>query len=555
MNRSSNRVLTIMRGFKDSHGALWKTYRILVAVPAMMRIRRAFKRIKYEKREGAGKAVIYSVRTIPDGNLNYFDAIFAHGLQKLGCDVKMLVCDGVLDSCDADTVAQDQRMTCFACNRFRKVVEGITGLDYLSFRQYIAPSDIEEMKKTIAMLDFETCNSFEYLGVNVGKHARSAAVRYFLTGWLDADNPRHLEILREKLLYALIVTRVANNLYSREKPSRIIMLHGIYATWGPFADFFINKGVDVIIYAQTVGRFGCFMFGRNRREYELIAPKTWAELRQTPLTDEEEKQIDDYFSARFKGTLGERIIYEKNIDPTSDKHSSLSSLSDEKYLRRYVLYPNLAWDACVEGRGSAAFNDLFAWLRAIIDYFKAHTDYQLIIKLHPAELVWEKGTRSVAEYISHEYSNLPENIFVLPPDTPLTAYELITPGAICLTFMGTIGLELAVQGVPVLAGGNAHYIDAGVVCKIETAAEYMNLLDNPAELFEFAKNNQKLAKKYAHFYYFRLMIKIPFYRDDAPFCFNWAEMNKINKILDDNGAVMRICRRIIGKDDIVFPLV
>ena len=551
----SENYLTRIRNFKNRHNIIWKTYAILAAVPAVIRAKRAFSKVKYTRGKTNCKVVVFSVRTIPEANLTYFDAIFAHGFRKLGCDVKMLICGGLLDSCDADTVIEDQRKVCFVCNRFRPLVKYSTGLDYIPFRQYISPSDIEDIVGLVGKLDFEACGNYEYLGVPVGQHARAAAIRYFLSGWLDPDNPQHRAMLRKKLVYCMTMTKIASNLYSREKPDRVFMLHGIYATWGPFADYFISQGVDVIIYAQTASRLGCFLFSRNSREYELVAKKAWTDFSKSPLSDEEEAQIDAYLSSRFQGTLGERLVYEKNIDPKSDKKAALTALSDKGYSKRYVLFPNLAWDACVEGRGSPVFVDIFSWLEGTIDYFTKHPDYQLIIKLHPAELVWEKGTTSVGEYIRSKFPELPRNISVLKPDTPLSAYDLITSDTICLTFNGTIGLEMATQGVPVLAPGNAHYIDAGITRKVGVAREYFRLLDNPAELIEFARKNQKLAKKYAYFYFLRVMIPIPFYRTDIWGPIDRAALGKINEILDDNRTVMQICQRIIGKEDIVLPFV
>jgi len=550
----SENYLTRIRNFKNRHNIIWKTYAILATVPAIIRAKRAFSKVKYKGGETKCKVVVFSVRTIPEASLTHFDAVFAHGFRKLGCDVKMLICGGLLDSCDADTVIEDQRKVCFVCNRFRPLVKYSTGLDYILFRQYISPSDIKDIEGLVGKLDFEACSNYEYLGVPVGQHARAAAIRFFLAGLLNSTDPQHLTVLRKKLINAMITAKIASNLYSEEKPDRIIMLHGVYATWGPFADFFSSKEVDVIIYAQMVTPFGSFMFSRHEREYELVAKNTWAAFKQVPLTNEEEVEIDAYLSARFKGVLGPRLIFDAHFKPTSDKESALAALSGKNYFRCYVLYTNLAWDACLEGQGSSAFKDIFAWLDTTIGYFRKHADYQLIIKPHPAELVWEKCTLAIADYVANKYPDLPENIYVLKPDTPLTAYDLVFPGTVCLVFNGTTGLELATQGIPILAGGNAHYVDAGVVRKIETVEEYLGLLDNPVELFEIARKNQKLAKKYAYFYFLRLGIRIPFYRGDVWGDIDWAAMKKINEILDNDGTVMHICKRIIGKEDIVLPL-
>ena len=332
------------------------------------------------------------------------------------------------------------------------------------------------------------------------------------------------------------------------------MLHGVYSTWGPFADFFnVKEGVDVIIYAQTLDRFGSFLLSRHARQYELIASSTWEEFKQTPLTEEEEQAVDATLAARAKSVLGPRVVYKDYIKPGEDKEPVMAELTAKEYARRYIMYPNLAWDACLEGGGSDAFRDIFEWLDVTIGYFIEHPEYQLVIKTHPAELVWEKCTVGVAEYISKKYPDLPDNIYILMPDTPLTAYDLVFPDIICLVFNGTTGLELATQGIPVLAGGKAHYIYAGVVINIKTKGEYLSHIENPERLREFGRQNQKLAKKYAYFYFHKLMIRMPFYQGTTWGDIDWDALRRMDEILDDNGTIMNICRRLADREDVVLP--
>jgi hypothetical protein len=466
----------------------------------------------------------------------------------------MLYCDGVLDSCDADTVFRNQRPQCFLCKKLGSCLKNSLNLDYISYHKYISDSDIEEIKKKVASLEVEELLNYEYLGVRVGVRAQASAIRYFLFGKLDLNNPTQMAMLRKKLVYAMITTKVAQGVYLKERPTKIFMLHGEYSTWGPFFNYFRTKGIDVIIYGNTPVRFGNFVFGQNCREFDLIAKKTWEKFKKSSLSEEEESQIDTYLSNRFKGSVGDHLMYKKNFRVISKKQLLLKSLFNKRYSRRYVLYSHLGWDACLEERGSAFFKDFFDWLDLIINYFQKKQDCQLIIKPHPAELVWEKGTKSITNYISNRYPNLLENIIVLSPDTPLRAYELVTPDTICLTFNGTIGLELATRATPVLIAGTSHYSDAGVVYKVNDLQEYLELLANPRKLISFAKNNVRLAKKYAYFYFFKLLIRIPFYRDDRWSVIDWKSMANIEKLLADDSNVIKVCQKIINGEDVVNPL-
>lgn len=543
-----------LKNFIHKHENLEKLALTIWSTLWIIRAKIIFGKIKQDKPRSNFKVIILAVRAIPTTNLVYFDAIFGHAFKKVGSDVKMLYCDGVLDSCDADTIFRNQKPQCFVCRNLGCFVKNSLNLDTISYRQYVLDTDIQEIKKKVASLDTADLLNYKYLGVNVGVHARASTVRFFLSGQLNLNNPKEIAILKRKLVYAMITVKVANGVYLKEKPKVIFMLHGIYSTWGPFVDYFRAKNIDVIIYANIPFRFGHFLFSRNSREYELVAKKTWDEFSKIPLSDDEESQVDHYLSNRFKGDAGDHWLYKKNFQAISEKQLLFKSLVNKKYSRRYVLYPNLAWDACVEGRGSAIFKDIFDWIDVLINYFKKKQDYQLIIKPHPAELVWERGTKGITDYISNQYPNLPKNIIVLNPDTPLRAYELVTPHTICLTFNGTIGLELATQKTPVLVAGSCHYKDAGVVYNIKTFEEYLNLLDNPEKLISFAKANVKLAKKYAYFYFFKSLIRIPFYRDDRWSAMDWGIVQNTEKLLDDTGPIVQVCRKIINGEDIVNPL-
>lgn len=531
----------------------WGLFWIARAKLIFRKIKQSPKRVK--DRGGTNKVIIFSVRALPTTELVYFDAIFGHAFSKLGWQVKMLYCDGLLDSCDADTTYRSQRPQCFACKNLGSFVRNSLNLDCILFRQYITDSDIKRIKEKVARLKREQLIDYKYLGVDVGLHAQSSAVKYFLSGKLDLNSPNHLAILRKKLIYSMIMTKIASRVYLNEEPKIIFMLHGIYCIWGPFADYFRTKNIDVIVYSNTGGfRFGDFAFIRNVREFELIAKKSWDEFKKTPLTRTEESLIDSCLAERAKGLIGDQLLYRENFNIRLKKQELLKLLSAKKYSKRYVLYPNLAWDACVEGRGSNIFKDIFSLIDTTINYFIKKPNYQLIIKPHPAELVWERGTESIANYISNKYPKLPKNIAVLKPDTPLSAYDLIKSGTIGITFNGTIALEMATRGMPVLVTGDSHYKDAGVVYEIKTLKEYLNLFDNPKKLISFAKNNIELAKKYAYFYFLKLPIKIPFYSEDKWSTINWKCLSNPEEVLTDNSNIIKICRKIIENKDVVNPL-
>lgn len=503
------------------------------------------------------KILILAIRTIPSTNLVYFDAIFGHGFRKLGCDVRMLYCDGFLDSCDADTVFRNQKAQCSVCKKFGPSVKNALAINHLgciSYCDYISDSDVSEIKKLAAGLGKEQLSNYEYLGVNVGMHARIATIRYFLYGEVDLDNPKEESVFREKLAYAMISAKIASVIFEKENPDIIFMLHGIYSSWGPFLSYFRQKGKEAYVYDNRLSKLGYFTFHHNCEPYKAFDMESWRDFSRLPLKKEEETQLDAYLGERFSGKVGEYLVYKGDFNNESAKNYILKSLLKNNYARRYVLYPNVGWDGSIKGDTSEVFENMFDWIDKTIDFFKKNKDKQLIIKSHPAEIVSDGCNITVEEHIIKKHGLLPDNIAILKPDVPLKAYDIIGPETICLTYDGTIGLELALLGFPVLAVAETHYRDTGVVKRIKSLDEYFKLLEDPAELIAFGKSHIELARKYAYFYFFKLMVRIPFYKDDKWSTLDWKKIKDADALLSEEGSVIKICKKIINKQDVLWPL-
>lgn len=534
---------------------LEKTVFYLWGLFCLARAKIVFKKIgKSFAKTGKPKILILSLRMIPTTNLLYFDSLFAHAFSKLGCEVKMLYCGGVLDSCDADTVLRDQKTPCFLCQKFKKTIKNSFGLDWVSYSQFISEPEIKEIKEIAENISTEKILDYQYLGVKVGKHARESTIRYFLLGKLDLNNKEELSMLRKKLFYAMINAKVADKIQEKIKPDVVLTMHGFYSTWGPFLSYFSQKGVNVFTQENMLPRLGYFSFARNNRSNKPFSEKEWEDFIKNPLKKEEEKTIDEYLQKRFKGISGDQEMFTKNFSSQAEKKSILDYLFSNDYQKRYAMFPNLAWDAGIEGHISEIFEDAFAWIDAVVKFFKTKKNYQLIIKPHPGELIWEGCSRSVKEYILAKHGPLPENIVLLNANVPLRAYDLIRKDTIALTYNGTIGMELAAMGAPVLLSAYTRYREAGAVLEVKTLEEYMNLLENPEKLFLFAKNHIELAKKYAYFYFFKLFVRVPFYKDSEWSALDWNFINNQEKMFGKDSNVMKICQKIMNKEDVLEPL-
>jgi hypothetical protein len=151
------------------------------------------------------------------------------------------------------------------------------------------------------------------------------------------------------------------------------------------------------------------------------------------------------------------------------------------------------------------------WLRKTVALFGNLPDYQLVVRVHPGEMLGA-GHPSV-DIIQNTLPHQPEHVVVVPPESEINTYDLIELAHLGLVYTTTFGLEMSMHGVPVIVAGETHYRGKGFTDDPNSWDEYVRLIE--ARLNEKAgtsipENAVRRAWRYAYRYFF-----------DYPFVFPW----------------------------------
>jgi hypothetical protein len=496
------------------------------------------------------KIIFHLIRPLGGNPILYFETILAHALNLRGADSKLLVCDGVLSTCDGGTYIRDQRMYyCDSCTLYSGKLLSSMKVAVIKYSEFITPGEISAIEKEMESFDLNPKGKLFKDRVDIGNFARSSTIRYFLRG-IHEDSDEFKRIYREKVKCALIVLKVAQNVYENEKPDVIVTLHGIYSPWGPMYEYFKQKGISVIVYGKGT-ETNLFLFNENGREFENIGNIFWEKLKTRNLTDKENRELDEYLSQRFGGG-GDLKMYHEKLNVKKERHELRKIINlKSRYKKVFAMFTNLPWDAALMGFDTI-FKDAFEWVRQTTRYFIDKPDYLLIIKVHPAEKVWEKGTYSFQEFIRNNFPDLPENIIILPPDTAISPYDLFSVIDLGLVYNGTLGLEMAVKGVPVLAAGKAHYLDKeGIVYKLKDTTEYFKMLEDHVVLNNNLNIFQNNARKYAYLLFIKAMIPISFFDEENWFHVKWEKLNNFKDLVASDKQLNNICDCIMNNKEIL----
>ena len=227
----------------------------------------------------------------------------------------------------------------------------------------------------------------------------------------------------------------------------------------------------------------------------------WTASKDIPLTKKQQKEVRDMFSARRKADLY------GNFARRWQKAPAVGSLKIREDLgldnRPVVLLPtNVLGDSLTLGRN--IFSKTMAeWISRTVQYFAGRDDAQLIIRVHPGEVLTHG--LAMADVVRDVLPVLPEHIRLIEPQDNTNTYDLVEIADMGLVYTTTVGLEMAMTGIPVIVSGRTHYRNRGFTQDPNTWVEYYKvlgrMLDAPAD-YRLTKELVDTAWQYAYRVFF-----------------------------------------------------
>jgi hypothetical protein len=244
--------------------------------------------------------------------------------------------------------------------------------------------------------------------------------------------------------------------------------------------------------------------------------------------------VKDFFSVRQGGGLWENFSRRWQGSPSQGGEKVRADLGLDS--RPVVLLPaNVLGDSLTLGRH--IFSDsMTEWMSRTIEYFSMRNDVQFVIRIHPGEqLGWGP---SVYDILTEKFPQLPENVHVLPADASVNTYDLVNTADFGLVFTTTVGMEMAMVGLPVIVAGQTHYRGKGFTLDADSWESYFDLLDRVLESpdsYRLDREQVETAWTYAYRFFFEYPQPFPwhvqhFWEDEA----RWP----LDKVLSEEGLAL-----------------
>jgi hypothetical protein len=241
----------------------------------------------------------------------------------------------------------------------------------------------------------------------------------------------------------------------------------------------------------------------------------WDLRHDHPLSEKQWEQVRALFASRQRADLWENFSRQWQGLPSQGGPQVRESLGLNEFSQDsqpvVLLAANVIGDSLTLGR-QVFTPSMTEWLRRTVNYFEQRDDVQLVIRIHPGER-YTKGP-SVADVIRSELPEIPAHIHLVEADSPVNTYDLVDIANLGLVYTTTVGMEMAMSGVPVIVAGQTHYRGKGFTLDPDTWDSYFQMLDrallNP-EIITLNREQVGRAWNYAYRFFFEYPCPFPWH--------------------------------------------
>jgi hypothetical protein len=321
----------------------------------------------------------------------------------------------------------------------------------------------------------------------------------------DFDRESELYRLRLRMNRSAALTSLA--LLQDHHPDAVLVPNGLVTELGVFYQVARHLDLQTVTYEFNDQREQIWL-SQNDIVMHQNTDALWAARCEKPLTKSEREEIAALEDARTSAKkYGKGTRFWQDVASVGGEQLREKLGLDERPVA--LLATNVLGDSLTLGRNAFA-SSMAEWIEKTVQYFAKREDVQLVVRVHPGERLM-KGP-SMLGVIERALPGQPEHIHVISPDEKLNTYDCMEIAGLGLAYTTTVGMEMAMRGVPVILAGVTHYRGRGFTFDPSSWNEYYATLERllsylPAN--RLSQEQVETAWNYAYRFFFDFPMPFP----------------------------------------------
>lgn len=329
-----------------------------------------------------------------------------------------------------------------------------------------------------------------------------------------------------------LAAKAAYQWLSANRPEVVIVPNGLILEFGVVFEIARYLNIPVVSYEFGEQRDRIW-FSLNRPVMHQDTSAMWEGRKEEPFTEEQLELVRELFASRQRAGLWRNFKRQWQDKPVEGEESVRGKLDlDERPV--VLLAANVIGDSLTLGRQvfSASMTE---WLRKTLDYFTDKDEAQFVLRVHPGERYVDGP--SVVDIVRELLPDPPEHFHVIAAADPINTYDLIAIADLGLVYTTTTGMEMAMNGVPVVVAGATHYREKGFTIDPDSWEAYFTFLDRALADFSQIRPSEEQVHQawhYAYRFFFDYPMPFPWHLRDF-----WENVERwpVHRMLSEEGRL------------------
>jgi Capsule polysaccharide biosynthesis protein len=290
---------------------------------------------------------------------------------------------------------------------------------------------------------------------------------------VDLDSPKDRALYELRVKRNTFAARAALESMQANQPDVVLIPNGLILEMGivfrvarylniPAVTFEFNDQREQIWLAQNTSIM------RQDTDY-LVETRC-----SLPMTDEMYERLADLENARRGARVwgkSKRLWQYVSAQGADETRKALGL--DQRPI--VLLAANVLGDSLTLGRNIFA-ESMSEWITRTVQFFASRPEVQFVIRVHPGEKLVPQA-KSMGTVVREALPEIPKHIHLIGALDNVNTYDLIEIADLGLAYTTTVGVETAMNGIPVISCGETHYRGRGFTIDPNTWDEYFAVLE------------------------------------------------------------------------------